>query len=205
MGNRTRHLALGALLLIVIAMGTAGDANVRVPTDAGPFYARVERGPQGEPLVHNDGEWAVIPFYRSTACVPAGFNLLDLFDAPGAFGCEARVVGFEVWKALPPPPGGAPLQVLTFGLDDMEIWFVRWGELSAAMTDDQLTIGELETLPSLVKGTATLFKETLHPVGGARQTKLQMVGSGTLEDRRAFSFSSEENQGRIVHATIRIQ
>lgn len=200
MSNRTRRLALGAML--VIAMSAVTDANVRVPSEGGPFYARVERDRHGDPLVAHDDEWAVIPFYRATACVPVDFNLLDFFDVPGAFGCEARVVGFEVWKALPPPPGGAPVQAMTFGLDGMEIWFVQWSELEAAMADDILTLGELETLPSLVKGSAAAFKETLHPDGGARQIKLQMVGAGTLEDGRSFSFSSEETLGQITHTTV---
>ena len=198
MCTHARHLALGILLLVGI--GTVIDANVKVPSDP-PAYARIERAPDGAPAIVNDGEWAVIPFYRYSGCVPVSFNLLDLFDVPGAFACEARVAGFEVWKALPPPPGGAPIQVLTFGLDGMEIWFVEWDELSAAMADDVLTLGELETLPSLVKGTATLFKETLHPVGGSRQGMLQMVGFGVLEDGRSFRFSSVDTH-QTPRATV---
>lgn len=187
MPRRSTHLM--PVVLVLFALGPITYANVRIPTDP-PFYARIERDPAGQPTVLNDGEWAVIPFYREPGCVPADFNLLNLFDAPRAFGCTLAVDGFEVWEEVPPPPGGGPIQVISHGLETMEIWFVDWEELSAAMADDVLTITELAALPSLVKGTPTVFKETLHPAGSANQSVLQMFGFGELEDGRSFRISA---------------
>jgi hypothetical protein len=201
MTTHVRHAARVALLLAVV--GVIAEANVRAPANP-PIYARVERDPGGDPKVFNDGEWAVIPFYRHSGCVPDGFNLLDFFDVPAAFGCHLRVEGFEIWDALPPPPGGSPNQVLTVGLDTMEIWFVDWSELSAAMSDDVLTIVELEALPSLLTGTATMFKETLHPLGGSRPGLLQMVGFGELQDGRSFRFSAVDTDNTVRTTLIEI-
>jgi hypothetical protein len=187
MPRRSTALLLAPLVLSVL--GSITYANVRIPTDP-PFYARIERDPAGHPVVLSDGEWAIIPFYRETSCVPADFNLLNLFDVPRAFGCTLAVDGFEVWEELPPPAGGAPIQAISHGLVTMEIWFVDWEELSAAMADDVLTVTELAALPSLVRGTPTVFKETLHPVGGANQPVLQMIGFGELEDGRSFRISA---------------
>ena len=72
----------------------------------------------------------------------------------------------------------------------MEVWFADWAELNAAMADDVLTVTELAALPSLVKGTPTVFKETLHPVGSANQSVLQLFGFGELEDGRSFRISA---------------
>ena len=101
MPRRSTHLMLAALVLSTL--GSITYANVRIPTDP-PFYARIERDPAGRPNVLNDGEWAVIPFYREPGCVPADFNLLNLFDAPRAFACALAVDGFEVWADFPHSP-----------------------------------------------------------------------------------------------------
>ena len=122
--------------------------------------------------------------------MPPDFNLLNLFDAPRAFGCALAVDGFEVWAEFFPPPGGGPIQVISHGLETMEVWFADWEELSAAVADDMLTVTELAALPSLVKGTPIVFKETLHPVGSANQAVLQMFGFGELEDGRSFRISA---------------
>ena len=199
----TQRIIVGAFVF-VMAVGAVADANVRVPTTTGgPFYARIERTPDGQPFVFHTDEWAVIPFYRSPECVPPDFNLLDFFDfanIPAIFACELTIVGFEIYPN-DAPPGAAPIQAMSFGLDAMPVWFVQWSELEAAVADDVLTMAELEGLTTLVKGTATFFKETLHP--GA--FKLQMVGGGILEDGRSFSFEGEETHYDIKHIRIAIE
>jgi hypothetical protein len=49
------------------------------------------------------------------------------------------------------------------------------------MADDVVTIGELSALSSLVVGSATSFREILHP-----GNELTQVAWGTLEDGRTF-------------------
>jgi hypothetical protein len=163
-----------------------------------PAYARIERAPYDRlPLVHHDKDWAAIPFYRAPACIPAAFNLLEFFDPPTAFNCPMTVEGFEIWKNGPWAGDLSPIQVVSHGAGNVPVWFVRWEVLRAALQDDSLTIGELRGLNPL-KGTASYFKETLHPGegpsgGSAKNTKTQIVARGLLEDGRTFDFQSEEN------------
>ena len=75
-----RIALLGCIVFSMsLAMVSGASANVRVPSGDMPFYA-----PPFCPtcITHND-EWAVIPFYRPTSCVPADFNLITLVDYPG--------------------------------------------------------------------------------------------------------------------------
>ena len=82
---------LGLLSALAIQyLGGTAQANVRLEATGGPFYARVESG-----LIHNNGEWAAIAFYRPPGCVPHDFNLLDLFN-PAAVDCPSFVAGFEI-------------------------------------------------------------------------------------------------------------
>ncbi len=80
------------LLLGVAAISTSiVEAAVRVevpPAPAIPAYARTDF------FIHNE-EWAAIVFYGDPACVPGGFNLLEFYDVPAAFGCPLTVTGFE--------------------------------------------------------------------------------------------------------------
>ena len=74
-------------------------------------------------------------------------------------------------------------------------------EVQAAVADDVLTITELEAMASLQKGSASLFRETLHPSAGALNYQLTMVASGTLEDGRRFGLSHLENSRGTELAT----
>jgi hypothetical protein len=164
-----------------------------------PFYARIERG-----LIHTDGEWAAIAFYRPPTCVRADFNLLDFFDVPAVFGCSAAdpyLDGFGLYRN---GPMNAPTQsrLQTVPGEVMPIWFVRWSELEAAIADDNLTIGELAALPSLIEGGATFYIETLHPFQASRQTMTSIVAFGVLEDNRVFRFQATETLGELRHVEI---
>jgi len=164
----------------------------------GPFYARIEFG-----LVHHTDEWAAIAFYRDLDCVPGQpFNLLRFFDpnVPRAFSCPLTVHGFIIYRD--PAPGAAPMQSRMQGNGAVPVWFVRWDELQAAIADNKLYIGELEGLPSLKKGTALFFEETLHPTGGSVQTMLELAAFGILEDGRAFAYQVTEVKGNLVHVKI---
>lgn len=179
--GRAFLLVVGVLLLAV----PTATANVRLTGGETPFYARIESGE----IFHTD-EWAVIAFYRPPACVPAGFNLLALFDVPGAFACGPSTIdGFTIWRNGP-QTDPAPIQAEYHGLGAVPIWFVRWPELEDAVADDVLTIGELAGMPSRLVGSASFYEETLHPEQSAQVGELEFVAWGTLEDGRRFAAES---------------
>ncbi|MFN2557965.1 MAG: hypothetical protein ABR592_14070 [Nitriliruptorales bacterium] len=126
--------------------------------------------------------------HRDPSCIPPGFNLLQFFAIPAAFGCRPTVEGFVIWKNGPPPQDQAPMQQELFEneAEAVPVWFVPTAELEAATADGVLTIAELAALPSLVRGTATSFHETLHATGGAQQDMIQMNARGTVPDGRTF-------------------
>lgn len=182
--NPVRHTRWGrllcaiALLTLVLTTAPVVFANTRYDDGNLPFYARIERGE----ILHTE-EWAFVVFYRPPECVRADFNLLDFFDVPAAFGCKPPTTdGFVIMA----DGANTPLQSKLRGLGAVPVWFVRWPELSAAVTDGPLTITELANLPSLMTGSASFYTETLHPYGGAQVSKLTLVGSGTLQDGRSF-------------------
>ena len=185
------------LFALVLALAGVVQAAERIPQTSNdlPFYARFERG-----LIHTDGEWAAIAFYRPPSCIRPDFNLLDFFDAPAAFGCNAPepyLTGFGVWKGDPmAPPVQSRLQLVSGRA--MPIWFVSWAELAAAINDDVLTIDELMALPSLLKGEAMFYSETLHPLEAALQTMTDVVAFGLLPDGRTFTYRATE-----THSTLR--
>ncbi len=203
-----RCIKFGALVLLCLLglSAVALYANIKLQFGPGieggvPAYARIERLPDGEVLIHTDGAWAAITFYREPACVPVDFNLLDFFDAPRAFGCTMTVEGFEIWRNGP-GADSSPIQTVSYGLGAVPIWFVELDELQDAVADGVLTIAELGSLPSLKKGSAVFFKETLHPFQSAQQTKTQIVAMGVLEAGGSFFFQAEETHNQIKHVKI---
>ena len=192
---------LGAALFTLIGAGSAGaQIRLQVPDDSPgpPIYARVER-----PFVYHTDDWAAIVFYREPDCVPAGFNLLDLFDL-GAFDCPLTVSAFELW-GNEPGIDVAPRHVVSSG-GSVPVWFVPWPDLQAAIADDVLTISELDSLGPL-KGVAA-FQEVLNPfvlpgeTGGAKVTHLAITASGVLSDGRSFQYEytdafADPNKGHV--------
>ena len=182
--------------LTVQWLGGTAQANVRLEATGGPFYARFESY-----LIHTDGEWAAIAFYRSPECVPDDFNLLNFFD-PAALGCPSFVAGFEIWKNGPWAGDESPIQSELKLRSPMPIWFVSWTELQTAIAGDVLTIEDLAAMRSLLVGTATSFTETLHPSQAAQQTKTTIVASGFLEDGRSFTYQATETHDTLRHVKI---
>ncbi len=196
-GARALRLLFMLAAFIMLAGSSQAQVRTQIPeADPGPpFYARVEKSSVHTQIVPHTNEWAAIVFYRSPACVPPNFNLMDLFDIPGAFFCELTIEGFEVWRNAPPPVDAAPMQARFNGLGAVPVWFVSWTELQAGVADGVLTITELQSMSSLQMGTATFFRETLHPTDGARQPKITIVAHGTLEDGRTFQLHHSGNVG----------
>lgn len=199
----TSKLAITAITLFVVSMISASSVHSQVRTeipteDPGPpFYARVERQAVHTQIVPHTDEWAALVFYRSPQCVPADFNLMDLFHVPNAFFCGLTIDGFEIWRNGPPPIDPAPMMAVFRGLGSVPVWFVSWPALQTAVADDVLTIGELQAMPSLLIGSATTFHETLHPTGGAVNPKLLINAQGTLTDGRSFQLMHSGQKGTI--------
>ncbi len=176
---RLRSGPMTILLSVLLLMGApSAHAQVRLE-DAGevPYYARVLFGEA----------WSVVVFYRPPSCVPPEFDLYStFFDMPRVFDCDPPTTdGFSVWKNGP-GIDPAPLQLKLQGWGAVPIWFVQTSELVAAAADNVITLQELETLPSLMVGTASFYQEVLHPEGGAQVPKITVVARGTLEDGRSF-------------------
>ncbi len=198
-GRGTAAAAL-SLLFVLLATTARVDGQVRllVPeqSPSGPFYARIERG-----LVLQTGEWVAIAFYRDPACVPASFNLFNFFDfanIPAVFFCPLTVHGFEVWSD--PATDAGPRQSKLQGNGAVPVWFVSVEDYQAALPG--LTMTELLSMPSLMQGVATDFEETLHPLGIAQQSMLQIVATGDLPDGRTFQFVAVEAAGELRHVRI---
>ncbi len=180
--KKQTFVTLLLLLSAAIAPSVAPAAVlVHIPDESPgiPAYARADG------FLHNE-EWAAIVFYREPACVPAGFNLLNLVDIPAAFGCPLTVAGFEIWENGPPPIDAAPIFSNLHGLGAVPVWFVSWPELQEQIADGVLTITDLASMASLQVGSASFFDERLHPIGGAQHPNLSIVAHGRLLDGRSF-------------------
>ncbi len=212
--NASPFVLLGCALVTVVVTSALlsppsiaqakAQANVRIEGgDISPYYARIAR----DEIFHTD-DWAVIVFYRPPSCIPADFNLLELFDVPRAFSCgPATIEGFTIWKNGP-DKDPAPLQGRFHGKGEVPVWFVRWSELESAIADEVLTIGELTGLPSRIVGTASHYQETLHPPQASDKGngKLNFVARGTLEDGRSFQAQASLRivANRVTHIQTRI-
>lgn len=213
-------LIIGIALVLILAAGIAwsqaaaadnGLVRTEWPSaeDPGPpFYARTEHAP---PFVFNNGEWAAVVFYRDPSCVPAGFNLIQFFDPPAAFGCQTTTHGSSLWhgEAL----SGAPKVATTSGNGAVPVWFVPMEAVGRATQDGVLTIGELEGLDGLIVGYADQYDETLHPHplppelggGGHPNPKLVVDASGQLEDGRQFTLHITQVQDEVQAIQIQFR
>jgi len=182
-----RALVFSAIVGLLLAVTPGAYAHTRAEGGGDlPYYARIERE-----AIYRTDEWAAIVFYRPPECVPDGFNLLDFYDFENAFSCTPPTTdGFIIWESE--PWFSAPIQINLHGLGAVPVWFVSWPELRGAIADDTLTITELGALESLLIGSASFYKETLHPDGGAWVPMIEFVAYGMLEDGQSFQ----------VHATL---
>ncbi|HEX6127715.1 MAG TPA: hypothetical protein VF071_01695 [Candidatus Limnocylindria bacterium] len=203
------HRLMGAAfaLLLAASLGSApAAAGVRLEGFGIPAYARIA-GPAVdggiEEVYHND-QWAVIPFYRPPACVPADFNLLLFFDIPAVFACGPQSVSdATIWRHGP-AQDLAPTHVQVTGLGAVPVWFVTWPELEGAMSDGSLTITELAGLPSLQTGSAALYAETIHTTQAAQVPFIATVAAGELSDGRSFRVQATRSGGAggLTHVGI---
>lgn len=192
------------LLLIVVAalLLVVPSVFAKIRTDGGgdvPFYARIE----ATEILHTD-EWAPIVFYRPPACVPPGFNLLDFYDFPAAFGCAPPTTdGFMIWDGE--PWVSTPIQINLHGLGEVPVWFVAWPELDGAIADGILTMSELEGMESLLIGSASFYSETLHPTGVVKVPMINYVAHGALEDGRSFHVHALLVTDRVTNVRVKFE
>lgn len=198
----------GAILMACICTGPLfGNVRTEVPSEnpGPPAYSQIQRviGPDPVFIPHTD-DWAAIPFFRNTACIPPDFNLLEFNDFTPAFPmgpprpllCPLAVEGFVLWKNGPPPIDFVPIFSQFHGTGNVPVWFVSWPELLAAVADDNLTLTELLLMSSLQIGSADYYKETVQPgvnrPQGPGNGKIEMNASGFLLDGRSFQMSVRE-------------
>jgi hypothetical protein len=200
---------------VLTSAGTA-QRLVRTNDVGGPFYARIVPAP---PHIYSDGVWVGIAFYRDPACVPGDFNLLEFFDLVEAFPngpprpilCTLHVQGHSLWHGA--PGNGAPHTVVSEGDGPVPVWFALEEEVLVAMGDGALTITELESLGSLIKGEAGHFNELLHPHGipgqadggGHPAPKIVLNAHGTLTDGRGFQFQITDVDAGARNVRIRFR
>lgn len=188
-------VALTLLLFMATATPVAlgnGPVKLDFPTQSPgiPAYARLELLiPDFD--VPNDDDWAAIVFYRNPDCIPSDFDLGQFFhfpgpDGPGAFGCELLIEGSELW-ANGPEEDPAPVYARSRSAGpDLPVWFVAWPELSALLDNGMVFLDEIEALPSLVRGQAWWFEESLHPNGSAPDPAISLTARGRLETGGRF-------------------
>jgi hypothetical protein len=192
-----RIALLGSLVasLCLVAVPRA-SANDRVPSGDLPFYAAPFL------VVGHTADWASIPFYRPPSCIPPDFNLITLVDFPRAFSCTPPTTkGFEVWKDGAPVPWVWRL----YGLGAVPTYFVRWSELQGAMADGVLTIAELQSLPSLLIGSASIYEQTVRNEASGGIVVVQTSSRGRLTDGRTFQveFAATAGGRQSMHIVFR--
>jgi hypothetical protein len=167
-----------------------------------PFYARV--GPLLNQFFVADG-YLVIPFYRDPACIPGGFDLLQIFDPPtgpddlGAFTCSLTVWGRFLTEANN-PPGTFPRLVNTWG-SNVPFYIVSWELFHQTMEQGPVTMADLNAMNPMV-ATATAFSETLRPRIGEHLVVIN--AQGTLTDGRAFSFHVTHVEDQTKSISLKI-
>ena len=191
-----QRIAWGLVMLVAISIATTAQSQVRLylPADlAPPIYSNLALG-----FTPNDGEWAVVFFYRSPECIPPGFNLLDFIDTSGAaFSCPLHIEGATIWRSLDDP---YPASSLLHGTDGVPVWFVRWSEMQSLVADDVLTIGELATAASLITGTASQFLQSArNDIRGERGGNESDNALGEFDDGRTFQVQFTEKFRDGVH------
>jgi hypothetical protein len=189
---------------LLAAAQSAGLQSLSIPDeDPGPpFYARVTT--LLNQMFHQDGLLA-IPFYRPPSCVPADFNMLELFDppgpqGPGAFACPLLMTGFLLTE--PDAPLGTFPRHVVLGGSEVPFWFVDQEQFQAQAADGVVTFAELQAMDRLT-ATAHAYHETLKPREGDHLIVIN--ARGTLEDGRSFRFhvTHQEDRSRSLQIQIR--
>ncbi len=142
-------------------------------TPGPPWYADLSRE-----YIPSDGSHVPILFWRNPDRVPGGFNLLDLFDAPRAFG-EPILVKGRGYHEQGAAPGTPPVVSAYENVEPMPVYFVEEAELRSAIADDLLTLTELRGLSSLRTGKASEMRSYIRLLRMSTT-----VAMGEMDDNR---------------------
>lgn len=201
MSNRFQLLALPLLLAACDGAPLGPDLDTRPQADrldnsqglyrldasGMPFYSRTEPPASAGGYAYHTDEWAAIVFYRDPACVPAGFNLFDFFDIPGAFFCAPTVEGHALHVE---PLGMTPPKLSSLQGDAVPIWFVPWsGAFEQAVEAGVLTMAELAAMPGLIQGVATQFHELLTSIENHPSPKINITARGEILGGGSFRYN----------------
>jgi hypothetical protein len=104
----------------------------------------------------------------------------------------------------PPPIDFAPILAHFYGLGAVPIWFVSWDDLQTAISDDLLTLDELQAMSSLRIGMATTYREVLHPTEAADVPSLTIEAQGVLTDGTSFQLRHHGSEGDGIDTRIQI-
>ncbi|WP_376697141.1 hypothetical protein [Wenzhouxiangella sp. EGI_FJ10305] len=193
------HYFTAVALTLLLFMATAaplamgnGPVKLDFPSQSPgiPAYARLELLIPDFDVPHDD-DWAAIVFYRNPECVPLDFDLGQFFhfpgpDGPGAFGCQLLIEGSELWTNGPEEDLAPVYARSRSAVPGLPIWFVAWPELSELFDAGTVYIDEIEALPSLIRGQAWWFEESLHPNGSAPDPAISLNARGRLESGGRF-------------------
>ena len=207
-----RKTVLGVLLALCAATSTSlaqqGTVRLSVPGDMPfPAYARIDHT-----QIYHDDTWAAIVCYCNPEDVPNApvdptsapddppkpFNLLDFFDfriMTGEVQVPMTVSGFLLLDS----EAMAPTQSNLHGNGAVSVWFVSWPELKGAIADGKLTVPELKMLPSLMKGTAAVYIEELHP-----SLHITINAQGRFDGGGRFQFHATGTRAGLQVIRIRI-
>jgi hypothetical protein len=177
MRSRRIIVELCVIAMLTVAGAVWADEHVRFPGDVPVVDIYHSGGPIGS---LNDDQLVVIPFWRLPESIPSDFNLLDTFDSR-ALDLPLLVKGVARFR------DSLPMSWEARGLGAVPFWFVRLSEFQAATADGLLTIFELASFDSLLKGTANFYQEQNHIFGLHQVSHYTMVASGTLDDGRSFN------------------
>jgi hypothetical protein len=169
-----------------------------------PIYAAIARF-----FMNTDGEWVAIELVRERGCIPPDFNLMQFSDIPRAFGCHLTIGGTEwwypedladgPWTHVPP----LPFQARLVGQPGMLMYFVKLSELNATIADGILTIGELENLPSFLKGHIDSYLQVQHNSNlGQAPGHSDTTSRGRLEDGRSFFYQKTDRDNEALSVQI---
>jgi hypothetical protein len=159
----------------------------RLDASGMPFYSRTEPPASAGGYAYHTDEWAAVVFYRDPACVPAGFNLFDFIDIPGAFFCATTIEGHALHIE---PLGITPPKMSTIQGDAVPIWFVPWsGAFEQAVEAGMLTMAELSAMPGLIKGVATQFHELLTSIENHPSPKINITARGEILGGGSFRYN----------------
>jgi hypothetical protein len=220
---------IGTSRVVAAAIGIAFTTSPRaVIAQSGPVSLTSPAETPGQfsygfadPEAPSDGQWVAIDFHRDPHCTELlGFNLLMFVDVPNALACALTVDVKEWWSAEdlavtapwqnPPwsPDFRTPSQARWLGRGAVPVYFVTLLEYVDAIGDGVLTVAELESLPSLLIGRATMYqyvqlnsgRTNSHPT--MRDGHSQTVAHGLLADGRSFQLHRNTHGPEVTSLKI---